>query len=124
MEMSKAVKRQMNEVVGKGYEEALRRALQKLDADFDLWRKAKIDSFELTERIHKFHQNENRDIYNRFSYPPRMADRIAFRCLEEGLVKEEDVPQEALAYLNQVRAEHQAYRERTSPPAAGSSSSE
>ena len=103
-EMTKAEKRQLNQAAAKGHEEALRRALQKLDADFDLWRGAKIDSFELADRIHKFHQKEDREIYKRFvDRSPSDAHWVAIYCLNEGLIRKEDIPEQGLAYVNKVR---------------------
>jgi hypothetical protein len=92
-DMSQTVRRQLDLVVGNGHEEAMRRALAVLAADFDRWKPGEIDPFELADRIHKFHDGENREIYTMFSH--RRSSRLplqAVYCLNHGLVKAEDVP--------------------------------
>jgi hypothetical protein len=66
-EIPKAVKRQMNALVGTAHELALKNALLELDAQFDRWRRGDIDPFEPADLVHKFHDGPAREIYNRFS---------------------------------------------------------
>jgi len=82
---------------GSQTEEAeLRRALTELSGDFDRWKRGEIDSFELTERIHKFHQGPNREIYNRYSVGGFHLVPVVDYAIREGLIAKESVPPEAL----------------------------
>src|SRR2546428_14059724 len=65
--LPKAIKRALRELAGRAHETLLRRALTDLRREFDAWERSEIDAFELTERVHKFHQGPAQEIYLRFS---------------------------------------------------------
>jgi hypothetical protein len=44
---------------GLAHEAELRQALSDLSREFDRWKASRIDSFELADRIHKFHHGPN-----------------------------------------------------------------
>jgi len=108
-QMTKLERQQIRAVAAAGHEMALRRALERLAADFDRWREGNLGSFDLEERIHKFHNGEAREIYNWFvtgrssSLPGEAAYSMA-----AGWVKEEDVPAEAMSYLAPLTALYRA----------------
>ena len=99
-EIPKSVRRQLNALVGVAHEEAMRRALADLAADFDRWRRGEIDSFALTDRIHKFHDGSNREIYNRFALR-KTSDLpiLAAYSLVQGWIEEKDIPPEVQPYI-------------------------
>ena len=59
-ELPKAIKRAMRSLVALAHEAELGRALEELYSDFQRWKAGGIDSFELSDRIHKLHEGPNR----------------------------------------------------------------
>lgn len=55
MQYSKTVYKKMRELSGKAYEKELRGELEKLAEQFQLWRDTRIDTWDLVEAVHKFH---------------------------------------------------------------------
>jgi hypothetical protein len=68
-DLPKPVKRKLRELVGAAYEAALRQELLKLREEFARWERGEIDGFELTERIHKFHDGPARELYKLYASP-------------------------------------------------------
>ena len=102
-DIPKALRRQMNELVDTAHELALRAELTKLDQQFARWRGGEINSFELAELIHKFHDGPNREIYIRFSdrRGSRLASIAAF-AIHNGFTGEKAVPPEVLNYVAKI----------------------
>jgi hypothetical protein len=100
-ELPKPVKRILRELADRAHEIALRKALTDLSHDFDAWRRAEIDSFELAHRIHEFHQGADRQIHLRYT---RSVDLpfLVVQSVREGLIDLADVPAEALPHLEQI----------------------
>ena len=58
----------------------LRKALGELHAQFALWERGEIDSFELNERVHRFHEDTSREIWKRYAtthLEPAVASAVA-----------------------------------------------
>ena len=88
----------MRSLVGLAHETELGRALEVLYGDFQKWKSGEIDSFELSDRIHRFHYGANREIYLR--YTGRLDHRFLIQCaLEEGVMQKTDIPKEVWPYL-------------------------
>src|SRR5260370_41005087 len=99
-DLPKPVKKQLWELVSTAHEAALRQALSKLGEDFERWRHSEINSFELAERIHKFHDGPAREIYKQFAYA-RNADLPILTAfgIATNLIDRRTVPEEILPYL-------------------------
>ena len=70
-EHSKRIKKLRSEWLGEAYERELRRELTKLDASFEAWRQGEIDSWDLCDRIHKFHNGASRELYKQYTMARR-----------------------------------------------------
>ena len=64
---SKKQRRELQELQGLAWERELQEALRSLREDFDAWEKKEISAFELSDRIHKFHNGRSRELFNRYS---------------------------------------------------------
>jgi len=74
MELSKKEKRELREIVGGCYEEQLSELLGNLYEDFQKWGGKYINAFELTDRIHEFHDRDARELYKMYVMsPPEVA---------------------------------------------------
>jgi hypothetical protein len=60
---TKANKRKLRELAGMAYRRELGAELSKLEEEFARWRSGEIDPFELSDRIHRFHDGISRDLY-------------------------------------------------------------
>jgi hypothetical protein len=72
-ELPKPIKQAMRSLWGLAQEAELRQALSELGREFDRWKDARIESFELADRIHKFHHGPNQEIYVRYTNRPSAA---------------------------------------------------
>jgi hypothetical protein len=96
-EVPKRIKRQVREWAGIAHERDLRRALSELRTHFERWNRGEIDSFELNERVHHFHQDTSREIWKRYAtthLEPAVASAVA-----AGVLRKEELPSELLHHL-------------------------
>jgi hypothetical protein len=96
-ELSKQAKRMLREQAGLAYEEELRRALLPLAEDFDRWRRGELESGELSERIHRFHQGPAREIWS--TYHSGIETVAVAHAIHTGILQRENVPPELLESL-------------------------
>jgi hypothetical protein len=102
-ELQKSIKKALRSLVGLAHEIELTRALEGLYEDFLRWKSGEIDSFELSDCVHQFHDGPNRDIYLR--YTSRLDLRFLVQhALEEGLIQKTSVPKEVWPYLEAFSA--------------------
>ena len=62
--LPKHLRRELREKTAQAHEAALRRALEPLADSFDAWRAGTLDSGELSDRIHAFHQGPARKLFS------------------------------------------------------------
>jgi hypothetical protein len=94
---SKRITRQLREWARVAHERDLRKALGELRVQFDLWERGEIDSFELNERVHRFHQETSRDILKRYAttrLEPAVASAVA-----AGVLRTEELSPELLRHI-------------------------
>jgi hypothetical protein len=94
---SKRIKRLLREHATTAHEEELRRALVPLAAAFDRWSRDEINSFELSNLIHDFHQGPSRDLFARYTTRPH--DLPVAYAIVSGIINRGDVPPELLEHL-------------------------
>jgi hypothetical protein len=108
---TKATKRKLRQLAGEAYRRELGAELSKLEAEFARWRRGEIDPFELSDRIHRFHDGASRELYvlyNRLHPSQSAARAVALQILQEA-----ELPSELLEAL-----EHPLhfYREQLTEP--------
>ena|SRR6476659_2813508 len=89
---TKATKRKLRELAGVAYRRELGHELAKLEMDFTRWRSGEIDPFELSDRIHRFHDGVSRDLYvayRNLSPIHAVARAIALQVLDRTAVPSE-----------------------------------
>jgi hypothetical protein len=82
---------------GIAHDRDLRKALIELRAQFERWDRGEIDSFELNELIHRFHQDTSREIWKRYTMTdvePAVAAAVA-----AGVLRKEELPAELLQHI-------------------------
>ena len=97
LHLTKAQKKKLRELAGIAYERELDQEMEKLYQNFENWRSKKINSFELSDLIHKFHQGASREIWKMYRYDD--ADTAVSRALALGFLKKEEVSEDLLEIL-------------------------
>jgi hypothetical protein len=108
---TKVNRRKLRELAGVAHKRELGAALSKLEAEFARWRRGEIDPFELSDRIHRFHNGESRDlyvIYNRLPPSSSVARAVALQILQEAELASE--------LLEALELPLHFYRERLTEP--------
>ncbi len=93
----KAIKRLIRQWAAIAHEREMRVHLEQLAASFARWQAGEVETWDLTDAIHQFHQGPNRDLFNRYTGP--YPDLAVAHALVEGLVQEAELPAELVAAL-------------------------
>ena len=96
-DIPKRLKRLLREYAARAHEAELHQALVPLAEAFKRWERGELDSFELNDLIHRFHQGASREVYVRYvtrDYEPALAHAIA-----TGLIDRTGVPAGVMDHL-------------------------
>lgn len=97
------------------YTRELGAELSKVEEDFARWRRGEIDPFELSDRIHRFHDGISRDLYVTYrDLPPHHS---VARAVAYGILERAEIPPEILAALGSAIEFYAEPREESSEPA-------
>jgi hypothetical protein len=96
-DIPKRLKRLLREWAARAHEAELHQALIPLSEAFKSWERGELDSFELSDLIHRFHQGASREVYAR--YVSRDAEPALAHAIATGLIDRTAVPAELLDYL-------------------------
>ncbi len=96
-ETPKRIKRLLREYAAAAHEEELRRALVPVAEAFKRWERKELDSGELSEIIHKFHQGPARDLWVR--YNTAHLGMVVALAITTGLLSRDTIPAELLDHL-------------------------
>ena len=96
---SKQLKRLVREYAGKAHELELRQALMPLAGAFQAWERSELDSFELSELIHTFHQRDARELFLRYAGSSTDLEPALAGAIARGVLASETIPKELLEHL-------------------------
>jgi hypothetical protein len=111
---TKANRRKLRELAGVAYTRELAAELAKLEREFVHWRSGQIDPFELSDRIHRFHDGISRDLY--VLYRDLLPIHAVARALGLHLLKENEIPADLLSALESAI---ELYRDLAGEPDTG-----
>jgi hypothetical protein len=94
---TKANRRKLRELAGVAYSRELATELSKVERDVARWRSGEIDPFELSDRIHRFHNGISRDLY--VAYRDLSPHLSVARAVAYGILEPTEIPPEILAAL-------------------------
>ena len=88
--MSKSFRKIAKKLLQQAYEREQAKALESLGRGFDQWKSGEIDCWELTERIHQFHNGTSRELYKLYE----MGDTkmTLARAIALDVIDEEEIP--------------------------------
>ena len=96
-ELSKSMKRKLRDFAAKVYEIEMRTHLSELARSFNEWKAGKLDSFQLDNLIHKYHNEKSRESYKAYTeLDPKM---FIVRAVGFGIIKQEEIPDEFHEYV-------------------------
>jgi len=98
---SKKVKHAIREYAGQLYEADLHKELETLSAKFDEWRNGTLDSFDLQEAIHQFHNGAARELFKHYNSE---LDFVVAQAIVDGRINQAEVPVEVLEHLRNAIA--------------------
>ena len=84
---SKSERKALRDLAGEAWEAELHIALTDLFENFSVWADKGMDSFELSDRIHKFHNGVARELYGR--YTALDAEITVSRAIALGILEED-----------------------------------
>ena len=96
-EAPRHIKRLLREWAGIAHDRDLRKALNELRVQFDRWDRGEIDSFELNDLVHRFHEDTARTIWRRYAtthLEPAVASAVA-----AGVLRKEELPAELVRHI-------------------------
>jgi hypothetical protein len=91
LRITKSERKLLRELVGKAWDAELSKHLNDLFADFQVWADQGMSAFELSDKIHQFHNGISRELYGRYTNPESsfMVPRaVAFGLLDESALGE------------------------------------
>ena len=97
-EYSKHIKRLLRELAAEAFEKELARDLAKLEKDFEEWREGKINSGELSHRIHQYEVGPSRELYKKYN-DGQNDFNIAY-AIVTGMLAREEVPDELIEAID------------------------
>ena len=87
----------IREWAGVAHDRDSRDALTELRAQFDRWDRSEIDSFELNDLVHKYHDGTSREIWKRYAtshLAPAVASAVA-----AGVLRRDELPEELAQHI-------------------------
>jgi hypothetical protein len=96
----KRVKRQLRDLAGIAHEREVRRHLEELYEQFAGWKAGAVDTFDLTAKIHEFHNGPHRKLFAQ--YCASYVDLIVAAALVDGVLIESEVPAEAMDAIARI----------------------
>jgi hypothetical protein len=99
-ELSKREQRRLRELAGLAHERALGNALDALRQEFERWTRKEIDAFELSDKIHEFHNRTGRKIYS--FYVGADPQLVVARAIVDGVLSREEVGDELMTELERM----------------------
>lgn len=94
---SKRIRRLVREWAGIAHDRDMRKALGELRIQFGRWERGEIDSFELNEFVHQYHDGVSREIWKRYAtnhLEPAVAAAVA-----DGVLRKDELPAELLQHV-------------------------
>jgi hypothetical protein len=96
-DLSKSVKKKLRSLAGTAYERELSAELRTLKEDFTSWEAGKLNAFDLSDRIHEFHDGASRELWK--AYDSKHFHFALARAIVNGIVTSGEAGPEVLEAL-------------------------
>jgi hypothetical protein len=98
---SKKTKKEIRRLTGLAHERELEKALADLNLKFKQWENEELDSFELDDEIHHFHNKTSREIFKKYNSSD-MEDHYVAIAIAKGIIDKDEVDPEAYQELESL----------------------
>ncbi len=105
----KSIRKHLQELASLAYERELNRELDALAVEFERWRRGELTPWDLSERIHAFHQGPARDLF--VLYRDLDESMAVGRALAGGTLEEKEISAEVLAHIASAFEFYRAHRD-------------
>jgi hypothetical protein len=95
---SKPERARLRELAGEAWNAELSDALTELHEEFRKWADDAMDAFELSDKIHEFHNGLSRELYGRYTFLDSAT--LVSRAVALGLLEQETLGDDLLAKLS------------------------
>ncbi len=99
--MTKSQQKHLRELAGLCYETEMTNALDELKIDFEKWRNGEMTVWDLSEKIHKFHDGTARDLYKFYELSGDPRNSVA-RGVSIGILKMDDIQEDCHPLLERL----------------------
>ena len=96
--LTKKQKKELHALQALAWERELEQELTNLEEQFRRWRSGTIGAFDLSDRIHQFHDHEARDLYKYYSY--RNNFFAVPGAIAKGIISESEVSRQLLEAIS------------------------
>ncbi len=112
--LTKGHRQQLRELVAGAYAKELALALRELRGTFQRWHSGEINTFDLDNEIHTYHNEVARDLYKKYNYgKPETLVAVAV-C--DGILSEEELGEDLFSQLSEtitaIREARKSYEQR------------
>lgn len=97
---SKSIKQLLRELAAEAYEKELLRELTQLDESFAEWRDGKINSCELSHRIHQYETGASRELFKKYN-EGKNDFNVAY-AIVTGILVREEVPEKLVEAIDKL----------------------
>ncbi len=104
----KRIRKHLRELASLAYERERNRELDALAVEFERWRRGELAPWDLTERIHAFHQGPARDLF--VLYRDLDEGMAVGRAVAGGTLEEKEIPADVLAHVASALEFYRAHR--------------
>jgi hypothetical protein len=99
--LSKTMKRQLRALAGIAYERELSNHLKELARNFNEWEANKIDCWDLSDKIHQFHNGISRELYNLYSNSVDLVLLVS-RAIANNLLSRHEISEEVFKITTEL----------------------
>ena len=96
--LTKKQKKELRSLQALAWERELEQELANLEEQFRNWRSGTIGAFDLSDRIHQFHDHEARDLYKYYSYRNNIF--AVPGAIAKGIISESEVSRQLLETIS------------------------
>jgi len=94
----KELKKELLALTQIAYEREMNTAITLLDQEFDLWRQKKLSAIDLSEKIHRFHNDTAKEIWHQY-VPNTFHDLLVAKAIQKGIILRKEVSSELIEFL-------------------------
>jgi len=102
MQSKKKLKKQFKKLLNMAYQNELSSELNKLHKEFEKFFSNKINCFELDDKIHLFHNDISRNLYNKYNNSNDIEHFVIAKAVLNNFILKENIPNEYIEIIEEA----------------------